>query len=305
MYFDLILFNFDYTDYYPSFILFRINFISPVLRLVVVMTNGNCLNSEKPLKSMSTINAVSNILVRYNPTICSFKQIPIYSLTQYDLMINGYCRIYYIQPYYNTDNYSFPKNILQLISDSMYNKQNAFIGKYYVDDVKQKNPFSACKLTPDLSPLPKRIQKEIKRLSRDAPPGISIQIHPENYRYFLCVMEGPIDTPYEGGIFYIELFLTKSYPMKPPKARFITRIYHENVDKLERICLDVLKDKWTPALTISRVMLSIQLMLQDPNPEDPLDGQVAGYWKRDPKIRNKNAKECTQRHAIIPKNLMY
>ena len=76
------------------------------------------------------------------------------------------------------------------------------------------------------------------------------------------MIAGPADTPYEGGIFKLEMFLTKEYPMKPPKCRFLTKIYHPNVDKLGRICLDVLKDKWTPALTISRVCLSIQLLMQ-------------------------------------------
>ena len=110
--------------------------------------------------------------------------------------------------------------------------------------------------------LPKRIQKEIQRLGKDAPPGISIAPTPDNYRYFQIVVAGPSDTPYEGGIFKLEMFLTKEYPMKPPKCRFLTKIYHPNVDKLGRICLDVLKDKWTPALTISRVCLSIQLLMQ-------------------------------------------
>ena len=95
------------------------------------------------------MNAESIILIRNNSTICSFKQIPSYSLTQYDLMIDGYCRIYYIEPYCNTDNYSFPKNILQIISNATHNKQDTFVGKYYVDNVNEKNPFSACALTPN------------------------------------------------------------------------------------------------------------------------------------------------------------
>jgi len=61
---------------------------------------------------------------------------------------------------------------------------------------------------------------------------------------------------------------------------FLQQIYHPNVDKLGRICLDVLKDKWSPALQIRTVLLSIQALLSAPNPDDPLDNQVADHWKK-------------------------
>ena len=68
--------------------------------------------------------------------------------------------------------------------------------------------------------------------------------------------------------------------MAPPKVRFLTKLYHPNVDKLGRICLDILKDKWSPALQIRTVLLSIQALLSAPNPDDPLDNDIAGHWKR-------------------------
>jgi len=76
----------------------------------------------------------------------------------------------------------------------------------------------------------------------------------------------------------LELFLPADYPMAPPKVRFLTRIYHPNVDKLGRICLDILKDKWSPALQIRTVLLSIQALLSAPNPDDPSDNEVAEMW---------------------------
>lgn len=71
--------------------------------------------------------------------------------------------------------------------------------------------------------------------------------------------------------------------MCPPKVRFLTKIYHPNIDKLGRICLDILKTKWSPALQIRTVLLSIQALLSAPNPDDPLANDVADHWKRNEK----------------------
>jgi len=69
--------------------------------------------------------------------------------------------------------------------------------------------------------------------------------------------------------------------MAPPKVRFLTKMFHPNIDKLGRICLDILKDKWSPALQIRTVLLSIQALLSAPNPDDPLANDVAEMWKQD------------------------
>ncbi len=83
------------------------------------------------------------------------------------------------------------------------------------------------------------------------------------------------------GVYKLELFLPEEYPMTPPKVRFLTKIYHPNVDRIGRICLDILKDKWSPALQIRTVLLSIQALMSAPNPDDPLNNEAADMWKRD------------------------
>ncbi|KAK9690452.1 hypothetical protein RND81_09G128500 [Saponaria officinalis] len=79
-----------------------------------------------------------------------------------------------------------------------------------------------------------------------------------------------------------------------PKVRFLTKIYHPNIDKLGRICLDILKDKWSPALQIRTVLLSIKALLSSPNPDYPLSENIAKQWKTD---EVETAKEWTRLYA--------
>lgn len=129
--------------------------------------------------------------------------------------------------------------------------------------------------------IPRRILKETQSLATDAPPGITAVPDANNSRYFHILMRGPEGTPYEGGVYKLELFLPEQYPMEPPKVRFLTKTYHPNIDKLGRICLDILKDNWSPALQIRTVLLSIQALLAAPEPNDPLDASVADHYKTD------------------------
>lgn len=145
--------------------------------------------------------------------------------------------------------------------------------------------------------LPRRIIKETQRLVAEPVPGIKAEPREDNARYFNVIIDGPKDTPYDGGQFKLELFLPEEYPMAAPKVRFITKIYHPNVDKIGRICLDILKDKWSPALQIRTVLLSIQALLSAPNPDDPLANDVAKEWKTDEVMALKHAKDWTSMYA--------
>ncbi len=109
---------------------------------------------------------------------------------------------------------------------------------------------------------------------------------------------GPSGSPYEGGIFFLDIHFPLEYPFKPPKITFATRVYHPNISSNGSICLDILKDAWSPALTISRVLLSISSLLTDPNPEDPLVPEIANLFKTSRAQFEANARAWTKKTAV-------
>ncbi|CEF66110.1 Ubiquitin-conjugating enzyme, E2 domain and Ubiquitin-conjugating enzyme/RWD-like domain-containing protein [Strongyloides ratti] len=145
-----------------------------------------------------------------------------------------------------------------------------------------------------MSTLPRRILKETERLLSEPVQGITAIPDENNARYFHVTIDGPEDSPFQGGTFKLELFLPEEYPMAAPKVRFMTKIYHPNIDKLGRICLDILKDKWSPALQIRTVLLSIQALLSAPNPDDPLATDVAEQWKTEEAEAINTARKWTE-----------
>ncbi len=109
---------------------------------------------------------------------------------------------------------------------------------------------------------------------------------------------GPKDTPYEGGLFQVDIQLDDQYPYVPPKMRFITRVWHPNVSSANgAICLDILKDQWSPALTLKTALLSLQALLSSPQPDDPQDAVVAKQYLSDPVTFRNTARYWTEAFA--------
>ena len=138
------------------------------------------------------------------------------------------------------------------------------------------------------------------RVSVSLATGIYAQPDPDNNRYIHACIVGPENTPFAGGFFEIEVFLDDKYPIAPPQCMFTTPCFHPNLDLHGRICLDTLKAQYTPALTISAILLSIQNLLMNPNVEDPLDVNIAREWRENPAAAQAKARKMTMDRARLP-----
>ncbi|XP_060005517.1 ubiquitin-conjugating enzyme E2 E2 isoform X1 [Lagenorhynchus albirostris] len=132
---------------------------------------------------------------------------------------------------------------------------------------KKKEGKISSKTAAKLSTSAKRIQKELAEITLDPPPNCSAGPKGDNIYEWRSTILGPPGSVYEGGVFFLDITFSPDYPFKPPKVTFRTRIYHCNINSQGVICLDILKDNWSPALTISKVLLSICSLLTDCNPE--------------------------------------
>lgn len=143
----------------------------------------------------------------------------------------------------------------------------------------------------------RRLQKELAEITLDPPPNVSAAPKNDNLYEWVATILGPPGSVYEGGVFFLDVHFPENYPFKPPKVVFKSRIYHCNINSQGTICLDILKDNWSPALTISKVLLSIASLLTDCNPADPLVGSIAHQYTHNRDEHDKMAKVWTKRYA--------
>ena len=143
-----------------------------------------------------------------------------------------------------------------------------------------------------------RLQYELKNAKELLEYGIMIETDETNIYKWTITMKGPDDSPYQEGTFKLSVEFPSNYPFAPPSINFITKIYHCNVNNSGGICLDILKDQWSPALTINKVILSIISLLNDPNPDDPLVPEIAQIYLNDRPQYIENAKRHTLIYAL-------
>ncbi len=112
-----------------------------------------------------------------------------------------------------------------------------------------------------------------------------------------AMLMGPADTPYDGGVFNVDLVFPAEYPFKPPKVKFLTKIYHPNIKKTGEICADLLNENWGPTLNTRYVLEALKQMLTEPNPDNALEPDAAALFKDNKKKYDETAKKWTSDFA--------
>ena len=147
----------------------------------------------------------------------------------------------------------------------------------------------------------KRIKKELEDFNKNPPANCSAgPVNDSDWFHWQGTIMGPGDSPYAGGVFFLNITFSTDYPFKPPKFRFTTKIFHPNIcNHCGELCygLDILKDQWSPALSISKVFLSINSLLANPNPDNPIFVEAGGLYIRDRAKFEETAREWTKKYA--------
>jgi len=121
--------------------------------------------------------------------------------------------------------------------------------------------------------------RDFKFLQRDPPMGVQGAPSDNNIMIWDAVIYGPAETPFEDGTFKLQIEFSEEYPNKPPKVRFMSKMFHPNVYNDGQICLDILQNRWSPTYDVSSILTSIQSLLDEPNPNSPANAEAAQLFQ--------------------------
>jgi ubiquitin-conjugating enzyme E2 G2 len=165
----------------------------------------------------------------------------------------------------------------------------------------------------------KRLMAEYRELSEKGPGEgiIAGPIDEANFLEWECIISGPPDTPFQGGIYQALMTFPKEYPLAPPTLRFVTPIFHPNVYPDGRVCISILhpvmqeilkylllyflrkqlilslfvkagedatgyehaSERWSPAQSVEKILISVVNLLAEPNDESPANIDAAKMWR--------------------------
>jgi ubiquitin-conjugating enzyme E2 C len=133
--------------------------------------------------------------------------------------------------------------------------------------------------------IKRRLQTELMSLMTSSDAGISAFPDGDNIFSWVGTIEGAKGTVYENLKYSLTLSFANEYPYKAPVVKFSTPCFHPNVDQFGNICLDILKEQWSPAYNVRTILLSIQSLLGEPNNDSPLNTHAAGLWSNQEEYR--------------------
>ena len=142
----------------------------------------------------------------------------------------------------------------------------------------------------------RRLIKDLKKIQSETADD-SIMAMPDEKDMFKweAIICGPEDTEWEGGIFKLQMTFTDAYPNKPPEVKFVTDIFHPNVYKDGKICLDILKEQWSPVYDVQSILISIQQLMTDPNNKSPANNEASLMHQNNYKEYQRRVREMVKK----------
>ncbi|XP_047988001.1 ubiquitin-conjugating enzyme E2 S [Leguminivora glycinivorella] len=139
--------------------------------------------------------------------------------------------------------------------------------------------------------------RELRRLAARPPPGIKLLLRDDDLSDITALIDGPAETPYFGGVFRVQIKLGKEFPAAPPRAYFLTRIFHPNVSREGEVCVNTLKRDWRPELGLEHALLALRCLMIAPNADSALNADAAELLRGRYEEYFARAKLLTEIHA--------
>jgi ubiquitin-protein ligase len=156
--------------------------------------------------------------------------------------------------------------------------------------------------------LLKELQKMHEMLASPEADSMGIAALPvddNNLLKWKAVIAGPVDSEFDGAWFPLTFEFTTSYPHKPPKVRFDCDMHHPNIYTTRNICLDILSDKWSPAMQITSVLVSIRSLLVDPNISSPANCDASRDFRENRERYAKAVRDSIKKQSLQSPPLWY
>jgi len=153
------------------------------------------------------------------------------------------------------------------------------------------------------------LRKQLAELNKNPVEGFSAGLIDDEdiFRWEVMII-GPPDTLYEGGFFKCHLFFPTEYPLRPPVLKFLTDVYHPNIEKDGKVCISILhepgddrfgyekaSERWLPIHTVETILISVISMLADPNDESPANVDAAKMWRENYQEFRRKVAQCVRR----------
>lgn len=147
----------------------------------------------------------------------------------------------------------------------------------------------------------RRLAAELKEIQRN---GNDFHVEPDDdsLTHWKCIISGPPHTPYMSGNFCVDIFFPSEYPFNPPRVIFRTPIFHPNISTNGAVCLDILKQgtgSWSPVITVPHLLVCVQSLLNEPNPDDPLNEEAAELFLSNRRRFDEKARELALRYSYL------